>query len=140
MGFFLMCEVNMSLNSQMKAVSIIVLSTTAIISSGVETTSVGGGIFEAIRSDSSGDMVCSLEDPNEIQHVRSKPECILQCQGDPSCSDVNWKEPDKCEVYFFNPETFGIVTRCTFFMSRQGKHYKFNNRHTLYVPCNSVAI
>ena len=109
----------------MKVNFISFLSMIAIISSGVETISVGGEIFKAIKSDSSGDMVCSLEDPNKILNVRSKPECILQCQGDPSCSDVNWKEPDMCEVYFVSPETFGTVTSCTYFRSGQGKHSKF---------------
>ena len=122
----------MSKNSHMKAVSIIFLSTIVIISSSVETTSVGGKIFKAIKNDSSEDMACSLEDPNEILNVRSKPECILQCQGDPSCSGVNWKEPGTCEVYVFNPETFGTVTRCTFFSS--------DNKFDILFMCHVVAI
>ena len=124
---FLICESNMSKKWRMKANMIIFLSTIAIIiSPGVKAISMGGEIFKAFKSDSFGDMVCSLKDANEILYVQSKTDCILQCQGDPSCSDVNWKEPDKCEVYFFKPGTFGTVTSCTYFSSGRGKLYKFN--------------
>ena len=139
MCLFVVCEVNTSKASLMKAF-ISFLSMIAIIISGVETISVVGEIFEAFESDSSGNMVCSLEDPNEILNVRSKPECILQCQGDPSCSDVNWKEPDKCEVYFSNPKTFGTVTSCTYFSSGRGKLYKFDIFVMLHVLLLILAL
>ena len=79
---FVVCEVIMSEASHIKANFICFLSMIAIFSSGFETIIlVGGEIFEAIKSDSFGDMVCSLADPNEILNVRSKPVCILAMSG-----------------------------------------------------------
>ena len=137
---FVVCDVHMSGTSHTMRVFISFLSMIAIFNSGVETISVRGEIFKAIKSDSSGDMVCSLEDPNEILNVRSKPECILLCHRDPSCLDVNWKEPDECEMYFSNPETFGTLTSCTYFSPRRGKHSNLDILFMLYVIRFNLAL
>ena len=60
--------------------------------------------------------VCSLEDPSHVfNKVRSKIECVLLCRADPKCSGVNWKEPAFCEMYFFDPSTFGRAPGCSYF-------------------------
>ena len=67
--------------------------------------------------------VCSLEKPSHVlNNVRSKIECVFFCQNDPRCSGVNWKKPRTCEMYFFNPSTFGRRAPSCSYYSR-GNNY-----------------
>ena len=57
--------------------------------------------FTTQRTIFTNKMLCALENPNLVlQKVRYKQVCLLLCQGDPRCANVNWKAPSTCEIIF----------------------------------------
>ena len=85
--------------------------------------SVKAEIFKRYKNASTD--VCSLEDPSHVlNHLRSKIECVLLCQGDPRCSGVNWKEPSVCEMYFNESNRFGSTPSCSYFSPGEHSNLK----------------
>ena len=71
-------------------------------------------------------MVCSTDTPDIVfDRVRTKQECILFCQGDDRCLSANWKNPSRCELFFFDPGTFANVMNCSYMI--QGKQLLIDN-------------
>ena len=76
-------------------------------------------------------MLCALENPDLVLHkVRYKQECLLLCQGDSRCANVNWKAPSTCEMYFYYAGVFGKVKDCVYF--GQGEKPNFHEERSTY--------
>ena len=74
-------------------------------------------------------MFCALENPDLVlNNVRYKQECILLCQGDSTCANVNWKAPSTCEMYFYYAAVFGEVENCVYF--GKGEILDFNKQRS----------
>ena len=101
--------------------------------------------YKAQEGNTSGGTLCSTANSSLVKNVRSKIECILLCQGNSSCTSVNWKDPRTCEMFLFNPGTFATGTSCVYF-SRGEKftfgtvtHHQFNcDSNGYYIPIASV--
>ena len=75
-------------------------------------------------------MLCALENPNLVLNkVRYKQECLLLCQGDSRCANVNWKAQSTCEMYFYYAGVFGDVEDCVYF--GQGEKFNFHEDRSI---------
>ena len=69
--------------------------------------------FRAVE-DESGDLLCVLDPPDQVQIVRSKIQCALVCQETVGCVLVNWlDESNVCKLYFQEPVIYAMKDRCT---------------------------
>ena len=76
------------------------------------------------QQNSSDGTLCSTANLSLVfKNVRSKIECILLCQGNSSCTSVNWKGARTCEMFLYNPETFETGTSCVYFT--RGEKFTF---------------
>ena len=58
---------------------------------------------------------CAIDDSNgTVEGVRSRNECALVCLGTTNCSSANWKEENKCDMFFYNPRNYTLVRDCTY--------------------------
>ena len=98
----------------------------------IATASAFVGIsFRTHQTRSSKAVLCSVETPDVVLNtVRSKHVCLLLCQGDSRCLNVNWKEPSTCEMYSYYAGVLGNVKSCTYY----GQGEKFISSSTFDFP------
>ena len=77
-------------------------------------SSVKKEMVYSVVKDIHGDALCATDEPNQILTARSKLSCFAACQDKPKCWAANWKLPNSCEHYSYNPRGYQVETGCIF--------------------------
>ena len=64
--------------------------------------------------DVDGRVLCSTDIPSIVESVRSRLECVVNCQRSLGCLGSNFERPHSCEVYFYKPSGFAETTGCIY--------------------------